>query len=133
MNIYLKPSLRGNAEIVARISKLIPRLASNHDGEVVATVAAIKRTLEASGFDFNDLASSVSAIGLEAALVPAAMPFVSPAEDWSDIIRQCFEHRSSLSAKERAFVESMIAWDAEPTEKQQKWLLDIAHRLRIEV
>jgi len=44
----------------ATISKLIPRLASDHDGEVLATVAAIRRTLAAGGRDLHDLARLVA-------------------------------------------------------------------------
>src|SRR5258708_1311082 len=91
MPFYPKPSLRGNAEIVARIAKLTPRLASNHDGEIIATVAAIRRTLEGGGFDLNDLAGAVASSGLGAALVPAAMPFVPP--DWSVLVQDCAQHR----------------------------------------
>jgi hypothetical protein len=43
----------------AKLALLIPRLASNHDGEVVATARAIYRTLEAAGRDFHDLAALV--------------------------------------------------------------------------
>ena len=39
------------------LKKLIPRLASEHDGEVVATVRAIQRTLHRHGYDLNDLAN----------------------------------------------------------------------------
>jgi hypothetical protein len=42
-----------------RISKLIPRLGSNHDGEVLATRNAIQRALKTEGANFSDLASVV--------------------------------------------------------------------------
>ena len=48
------------APIAERIGKLIPRLASDHDGEVTATVAAIGRTLQGAGLDWHDLARRVS-------------------------------------------------------------------------
>lgn len=38
---------------------MLPRLASDHPGEVVATVAAIRRTLAAEGEDLHDLARSI--------------------------------------------------------------------------
>ncbi|MCQ1850393.1 hypothetical protein [Neorhizobium galegae] len=38
-----------------RLGKLFPRLASNHDGEVIATVRAIVRTLESAGASLHDL------------------------------------------------------------------------------
>ena len=43
-----------------RLPNLIRRLSSNHDGEVVATVRAIERTLQAEGCDWHDLADRLS-------------------------------------------------------------------------
>lgn len=48
-------------DLTARVAKLLPRLASNHDGEVAATVAAIARALEAAGHDLHDLAAHIAA------------------------------------------------------------------------
>jgi hypothetical protein len=47
------------AETRSKLAKLIPRLASNHDGEVVSTRNAIARTLKAAGTDLHDLAQFV--------------------------------------------------------------------------
>lgn len=58
-------------ETIAKLGKVIPRLASDHDGEILATVAAIRRTLEGVGHDLNDLGKHIAesnpfaAIGLE--------------------------------------------------------------------
>jgi hypothetical protein len=43
------------------VAKLIPRLASNHDGEVIATVRAIDRTLKADRLDWHDLTRALTA------------------------------------------------------------------------
>jgi hypothetical protein len=43
------------AALVPMLSKLIPLLASDKDGEVVATAHAIGRVLKASGCDWDDL------------------------------------------------------------------------------
>jgi hypothetical protein len=43
-----------------KITLLIPRLASEFDGEIVATVHAIRRLLDASGYDLHDLARVVA-------------------------------------------------------------------------
>ena len=48
------------APIADRLGKLIPRLASEHEGEVIATVAAIGRTLTGAGCDWHDLAQRVA-------------------------------------------------------------------------
>lgn len=58
------------AAIVERLAKLIPMLASDKDGEVIATVRAIARTLETGGSDFHALASSLTRARVVAA--PAA-------------------------------------------------------------
>src|SRR5690606_12890759 len=44
---------------VGKIGKLIPRLASDHDGEVVATARAIVRTLASSGHDLHDVVTTL--------------------------------------------------------------------------
>ncbi|SRR5258706_940507 len=43
-----------------RLKKLISMLASDKDGEVIATVGAIKRTLQSNESDFHDLAAKLS-------------------------------------------------------------------------
>lgn len=52
--------MTGIESIAPRLALLIPRLASDHDGEIVATAAAIDRTLKSAGCDWHDLASVVS-------------------------------------------------------------------------
>lgn len=46
-----------DTEILTKICKLIPRLASDHEGEVVATARAIERTLKAGKEDWHSLVS----------------------------------------------------------------------------
>src|SRR6266853_2908868 len=43
-----------------KLKKLIPMLASDKDGEVIAAVGAIKRTLQSGGSDFHDLVAKLS-------------------------------------------------------------------------
>src|SRR5262249_14016447 len=57
------------ANCASLLGKLIRRLGSNHPGEVLATVAAIKRTLASDGRDLHDLAQMVDA--------PAIVPEVT--------------------------------------------------------
>jgi hypothetical protein len=47
--------------IAPRITKLLPLLASDRDGEVVAAVRAIDRTLKAEGLDWHALAAVFAA------------------------------------------------------------------------
>jgi len=48
------------AGIAEKLGKLIPRLASDHDGEITATVAVIGRTLATARLDWHDLAQRVA-------------------------------------------------------------------------
>ena len=71
------------AGIADRLGKLIPRLASDHDGEVVATVSAIGRTLQGAGLDWHDLSERVTAPKL-ADVMPMRRPQPQPEpEPWS--------------------------------------------------
>jgi hypothetical protein len=47
------------ATVADRLGLLIPRLASEHDGEVVATARAIRRTLASEQLDLHDLVRSL--------------------------------------------------------------------------
>lgn len=47
------------APVRPMLAKLIPRLASNHDGERLATLEATNRTLGSAGCDWHDFAASV--------------------------------------------------------------------------
>jgi hypothetical protein len=44
-------------QVTPRIADLVRRLASEHDGEVVATARALQRALKSAGADLNDLAT----------------------------------------------------------------------------
>lgn len=46
-------------DTAAKLAKLIPLLASDKDGEVVATVHAIRRTLKSEGSDLHGLAAAI--------------------------------------------------------------------------
>jgi hypothetical protein len=100
-------------EVAPLISKLIPRLASDHDGEIVATARAIGRTLKAAGRDWHDLANAIQPI----------------ATDWRSLARYCASHQRQLSDREVNFIVS-ISRLHRLSEKQERWLRDIASRLR---
>jgi hypothetical protein len=101
-------------EVAPLVSKLIPRLASDHDGEIVATARAIGRVLKAAGRDWHDLANAIQPI----------------ATDRRSLARFCASHQHSLSARELNFIISIARQNRELTGKQEKWLRDIASRLR---
>lgn len=112
------------APVAPKIAKLIPRLASDHDGEVVATVRAIRRTLESAGLDLHALAAELGD-GITSEHGPTT---------WQELAAWCRnigQHR--LSLKEFMFVADMadrLILDAEPSEKQAAWLRSIYAKLR---
>jgi hypothetical protein len=48
------------SDVARRVAQIIPRLATSHDGEVIATARAIGRVLHAGGADWHDLADAIS-------------------------------------------------------------------------
>ncbi len=115
-----------------KIAKLIPLLASEHDGEVVATARAIERVLKGEGLDLHSL--------VEALCEPAPVAYVPPPptekkpETWDEIARWCrTRDAGDLSSKERKFVWDMVrraGTGVEPTDKQLKWLRAIHVKLQ---
>ena len=57
-------------EVRERIGKLAPRLASEFEGERIATVAAIDRVLKAAGFDWFDFTHAIATPTSSAAASP---------------------------------------------------------------
>ncbi len=71
------------AGVAERLGKLIPRLASDHDGEVIATVSAIGRTLQGAGLDWHDLAKRVADPSYADVMAVAGKPASSPTPSWN--------------------------------------------------
>jgi hypothetical protein len=89
-----------------KIAKLIPRLASDYDGEVIATVRAIARTLYGAGKDFHDLACAVQQETAPANAAPPAEP-----QNWSELCLFCLAFLQLLTAREFAFCAiSLRGW-----------------------
>ena len=81
-----------------RLSHLIRRLASTFDGEVVATVRAIERTLVAEGRDWHDLANQLTAPGT---IQPNEPPPLYHMAHW-------LYRRQNLTQWEQKFVPSVL-------------------------
>jgi hypothetical protein len=102
-----------------QVAKSIPRLGSDHDGEVVATARAIDRRLKTAGLGFHDIADIVE-----------RGPGIYSGRDrdffsWASTANWCREHaRGRLNPKEYTFVSDMAHSIREPTEKQRVKLSD---------
>ena len=122
---------------VERLAKLIPMLSSDKQGEVLATVAAIGRTLQNAGCDWHDLAKNIG--------IPAAQPQPrytnapykqhkpkpTKLEPWHVIAASCIElgEKFGLTHKEYGFLMGIIDSVYCPSQKQMKWLYGIEAKL----
>lgn len=135
---------------IHKLGKLFPRLASNHDGEVVATARAIIRTLDSAGASLHDLAAEMQPkVRVEERVVyrdapkpkksrkkdpPPEPPRSEPSPrgkfvpfqqilDWAPhLVQDC-----KLNEREIAFVEQLAKWAKAHrekltlTERQAEW------------
>jgi hypothetical protein len=132
-----------------RLAKLIRMLGSDRDGEVVATVVALKRALAANGLDLHDLADRLTrqnksepdvAALLQARREGFRQGYRAAQEDfdtsdtltWREVAEFCAARSDLLQPYEAKFVRQMEAWTARgrtPSEKQGRWLDLIYSRL----
>lgn len=111
-----------------RVALIIPRLASEHEGEVIATVFAINRILAADNQDFHALAEVVRGDSEPGPKVQVTT------QDWRATVRAMRLHGYGvLTPWEWSFVENLTAMPTHwkrITPKQAAILAGIADRLR---
>ena len=127
-------------DAIPKLKLLIPRLASDSDGEIVATVNAIARTLKSNGADLHDLAAALetnsrnnnSGGSYTYQEKPKSKPKPEPTNKWREVLNFCMENMDWLSEREQTFVSDMDGnlkkWGS-PTEKQGNWLMSIYRQL----
>ncbi|KAB0680068.1 hypothetical protein F6X38_09665 [Aureimonas leprariae] len=131
------------APIAPKLSKLLPLLGSDKDGEVIATARAIGRTLSAAGLDFHALAEAIErppVVLTVAARRPQqsrkpSPPRPSPFD--SELLRLVAVLRvqqTRLKHGEADFLDSMfvaLSSGRQASPKQEQWLRDIDRRLHM--
>ena len=108
-----------------KVLALLPRLASDADGEVVATACLIGRQLSAAGSDWHDLVQHLKC-------APDLQTFHEP-QNWREVAQWCSQHAERLTPREARFVRdiaSRLILGAIPTEKQASWLRAIVAKLK---
>jgi hypothetical protein len=108
--------------IAPQLGKLLLMLSSSHDGEVVAAVRAIDRTLKSNRLDWHDLTQALR-------LPPSSLRRRDDA-DWHDLLAFCASRMNQLNNREREFLRSIARWHGDLTEHQRNWLESIADKLR---
>ncbi len=102
---------------IEKISAILPRLASDHDGEVVATARAVSRVLASAKSDWHDVVAAFER-GAKALEPPKEQPRRQPASppEWIDLTASERERWLlaivefvRVSAWERSFARSVLA------------------------
>jgi hypothetical protein len=141
-----------------KLADLIRRLGTEHEGEAVATVRALGRTLASRGLTFTDLGDGLEKLAtggltqseMERIRDAAYAKGVLDAErkhaedqavyglrpdgshDWEEIALHCQRRKDRLEAKHHQFIDDMSArlvWGREPSEKQGKYLLSLFRQI----
>jgi hypothetical protein len=113
--------------LAPRLSPLIGKLGSPHDGEVVAAARAIGRLLNRQGLSLTDLGQALVAEPVER----VAYAERDPPEDWRAMASYCASRDELLTPKEADFIGNLrrLRPGARPSPKQQDWLRAIFDRL----
>jgi len=117
------------ARLSTRVGQLL-RLALDSDqvGEIAGAIGAIKRTLATVGIDHHDFAELIEC-GLDRPARSARQPDLDPLDDWRSSALYCMHHADQLSDKEWGFIETIIHYKRQPTERQREWLEAIYARI----
>jgi hypothetical protein len=138
-----------NTATADRIGKLLRLLSSDRDGEIVACVHALRRTLASAGISLDDLANRLLAPAPTIVAQrktprrksrkrkpkpqPRPAPVDEEARQWDALLRACVDivlhDRHLLSDREAQFITSMREWRGPPTSRQRWWAEDIFSRV----
>ena len=112
---------RDLAPIAPRLALLIPRLGTNFDGERLATVGSIDRTLRSIGRDWHDLAAAIVVRPTPEPPRPAAN---RKSCDWCEQVGHLLASCARLAPWEHNFCTSLLSFH-QLSSKQQAVLDDI--------
>jgi hypothetical protein len=111
-----------------RVSKLLPLLGSDKDGEVVAAARAIERTLRPTGWDWHTLATSIRTNPARAQ--PEKEDHRWSGRHWRSTAEWCAQHGEYLNEWELGFVKSLVrSRYRQLTEKQPACLESIQQKI----
>jgi hypothetical protein len=103
-----------------RLAKLCGMFGSTFAGERAAAAARADSLVRSLGLTWFDVIAPRS---------PSPPP-PPPVDDWECMVEFCNDHAALLRPREREFIESMLWWRGEPTERQLCWLTDLYRDLQ---
>src|SRR5262249_16741142 len=116
-------------------------LATDRNGESLAALEALRKTLDAVGLDHHDLAAAIQS-GLSKQDIERPQPADRPQEPaaeaddeaddddgWRATAWAGWKQVERLSERDRDFLEVILSYQHQPSEKQRKWLANIRDRL----
>lgn len=112
------------APVAPRLSKLLPLLASDNDGEVVATARAIDRTLRSAGLTWFDLAAALADPGPSRQSAPPRRPPLDDVAAWRGMAGDVLA-AGTLTPRQASFAASMSRARRPLTARQAEWLHDL--------
>jgi hypothetical protein len=141
----------------SKLGDLVRRLSSDSDGEIIATVYAMRRTLGSAGADFHGLAEHIETANgkhvseeqiRRAAWADAYAQAVQDLENrqhgvddfvgtdgkptWEAVALFLQRNKHRLDPRHHEFIDDMAArtaWGHEPTERQHKYLHSLFFKL----
>jgi hypothetical protein len=132
-----------------RIAMVIRLLASDRDGEIIAAVHALKRTLHSAGTDIHGLAHGIENLGKNAEVSKEQMKQIweaavqhtenrlHGADDfisadgkptWQSVALYCQRNKHRLAPKHHNFIDkvaSQTVYNREPTEPMHRYLFSL--------
>jgi hypothetical protein len=99
-----------------KLAKMLPMLSSDRDGEVLATVRAIGRTLRAGGIDWHTLAKAI--------IPPEQSEIAIAADDFATMATVCLT-AGIFTGRDLDFLQNVrrrVGIGLDPTEAQARWL-----------
>lgn len=104
-----------------RLAKILGMLGSDHDGERAAAGLKASQIVRGLGLSWSDV---IAAPPL-APPSPRIRSWRSGETDWQRMARFCHDRGRQLRLRDRDFIRSMLYVRGEPSERQQRWLIDL--------
>lgn len=118
-----------SSDLSARVAKLLPRLASDQQGEVAAVAAALTRTLKSGGCDLHDLAQHIAEGPREIVVYREGAPQSGPFPFNTGVWRDAASRPKARSAHRYLVIRCQNASAGRLSEWEATFLLSIGQRL----